>query len=173
MPPPDENYLNLTDEQLLGQCEVDTLRGSGRGGQKRNKTETMVRVRHRPTGLQGLSDDTRSQHQNKREAMRRLRRRLALERRQPVQLEGWAPPEALSRLLAPNKGESIGRNNPLYLPAVAALLDLFVALECSVSQTARRLGLSTGALSRLLLADNHLGRCVNALRTGRGMRSLR
>lgn len=173
MQPDTDDYLMLTDEQLLRQCEVDTIRGSGRGGQKRNKTETMVRVRHRPTGLQGLSDDTRSQHQNKREALRRLRRRLALDRRQPVQLEGWAPPAALSKLLAPSKGEVIGRNNPLYLPAVAALLNLFVALECSVGDTARRLGLSTGALSRLLLADDHLGRCVNALRAGRELRPLR
>jgi RF-1 domain len=173
MQPDTDDYLALTDEQLLRQCEVDTIRGSGRGGQKRNKTETMVRVRHRPTGLQGLSDDTRSQHQNKREALRRLRRRLALDRRQPVQLEGWAPPEALRKLLTPTKGEVIGRKNPLYLPAVAALLDLFVALECSVGDTARRLGLSTGAMSRLLLADEHLGRCVNVLRAGRELRPLR
>jgi hypothetical protein len=168
-----EDYLNLDDQTLLRQCDVDTLRGPGRGGQKRNKTETMVRLRHRPTGLVGLSDDTRSQHQNKRAALRRLRQRLALELRRPVQLEGYAPPDALAQLVAPRRGEVIGRRHELYLPALAALLDLFVALECSVSETARRLGLGTGALSRLLLGDEQLGRHVNDLRRARGMRPLR
>jgi hypothetical protein len=166
------DFLALSDEDLLRQCDVETKRGSGRGGQKRAKTETAVRLRHRPTGLSGQSDDTRSQHQNKRSALRRLRQQLALKIRRPVKLEGYAPPQELQQLLSPG-GEVIGRKHPGYLPAIAALLDLFAALDCSVRDTARQLGIGTGALSRLLLADDKLAACVNNLRAAREMRPLR
>lgn len=44
------DYLSLTDAELLRQCNVDTYRASGPGGQHRNKTESAVRLRHTPTG---------------------------------------------------------------------------------------------------------------------------
>lgn len=53
-------------------CRWDYARGSGKGGQKRNKTETAVRCTHLESGAVGQSDDTRSQHQNKRIAFRRM-----------------------------------------------------------------------------------------------------
>jgi len=41
-------------------------RGSGKGGQKRNKTESAVHCKHPPSNALGYSDETRSQHKNKR-----------------------------------------------------------------------------------------------------------
>jgi protein subunit release factor B len=49
-------------------------RGTGKGGQKRNKTESHVRCVHPPSGAAGESDDTRSQHQNKQIAFERMAR---------------------------------------------------------------------------------------------------
>lgn len=46
-------------------CEWQYLRGTGPGGQKRNKTESKVRCVHRASGASGESDLTRSQHENK------------------------------------------------------------------------------------------------------------
>ena len=53
-------------------CRWDYFRGSGKGGQKRNKTESGVRCTHVASGAVGQSDDTRSQHDNKRTAFKRM-----------------------------------------------------------------------------------------------------
>lgn len=41
----------MTDEKLMSQCEMDTYKSSGPGGQHRNKRETAVRLKHLPTGI--------------------------------------------------------------------------------------------------------------------------
>jgi peptide chain release factor 1 len=46
--------------------------GTGAGGQKRNKTSSKVQCLHRPSGAVGVSDETRSQHQNKKLAFEKM-----------------------------------------------------------------------------------------------------
>ena len=53
-------------------CDWQYLRGTGPGGQKRNKTESKVRCVHRASGASGESDLTRSQHENKKIAFRKM-----------------------------------------------------------------------------------------------------
>lgn len=53
-------------------CDWSYTRGSGKGGQKRNKTSTAVHCKHRASGAYGYSDDTRSQHKNKATAFTRM-----------------------------------------------------------------------------------------------------
>jgi len=57
-------------------CEIQTCRGSGPGGQKRNKTETAVQIRHKPSGLMVRCDQERSQQQNKATAIAILAAKL-------------------------------------------------------------------------------------------------
>src|ERR1700733_2387723 len=80
----------LADEALLKQCEVDTYRASGPGGQKRNKTSSAVRLRHLPSGLIVIAEESRSQHENKAKALRRLRQALFLQLREAVTTEDLA-----------------------------------------------------------------------------------
>ena len=72
MPEPTELQLRLDP----GDLEFSTCRGSGAGGQKRNKTESAVVILHVPTGLQVRCETERSQHQNRATALALLRTRL-------------------------------------------------------------------------------------------------
>lgn len=165
-------YLDLADEALLAQCSVDTFRASGPGGQKRNKTDSAVRLRHGPTGLQSQAFESRSQHENRARALQRLRVKFALERRAELDPARFEPRQELAALLFPARGQRIGQSNPKYWPAIAQLLDLFVGLACSVSETAKVLGVSTGALSRVLVGNEDVRLQVNRLRVARGLRPL-
>jgi protein subunit release factor B len=57
-------------------CDVSFYRASGPGGQHRNKTETAVRVVHRPTGVVAAATEERSQSRNREVALERLREKL-------------------------------------------------------------------------------------------------
>jgi peptide chain release factor 2 len=69
--------LPESDEDLLRECEVETFRSSGPGGQHVNKTESAVRLRHLPSGVVVTSRQERSQHRNKALCLRRLRGKVA------------------------------------------------------------------------------------------------
>ena len=71
------------DDDLLRECEVNTFRSSGPGGQHVNKTESAVRIKHLATGVVVTSRSQRSQHQNKARCLQELRRRIERMNRQP------------------------------------------------------------------------------------------
>lgn len=53
-------------------CDWSYTRGTGAGGQKRNKTSSAVHCHHRASGARGYSEASRSQLDNKREAFRKM-----------------------------------------------------------------------------------------------------
>ena len=65
-----------SDEKLLAECRVETFTAGGKGGQHQNRTESGVRLVHLPTGIRVEAREQRSQHQNRKAALERLRRRL-------------------------------------------------------------------------------------------------
>src|SRR5437764_5250167 len=149
-------WTSLTDPQLLGQCAVDTYRASGPGGQKRNKTSSAVRIRHLPTGLIVIAEESRSQHENRAKALRRLRQALFLELRDDLgpalspELVAAHPDYAGAR---PANGRlDLGRKDPRFWPAVGVVLDVLLACGASVRDAAAALGISTANLIAFLEA---------------------
>jgi peptide chain release factor 2 len=73
----DTIQLPDSDEELLRECEVETFRASGPGGQHVNKTESAVRLRHTRSGVVVTSQQERSQHRNKQVCLDKLREKVA------------------------------------------------------------------------------------------------
>lgn len=53
-------------------CEWSYTRGTGKGGQKKNKTSSAVHCMHRPSGAHGYSEASRSQRENKEDAFKKM-----------------------------------------------------------------------------------------------------
>lgn len=70
-------------QKLLAECDVQAYRSSGPGGQKKNKTESSVRVRHVPTGVVRIATESRSQTRNREAALQRVWDALEARRRKP------------------------------------------------------------------------------------------
>ena len=97
-----------SDEELLKECNVDTFRASGKGGQHLNKTESAVRMTHFPTGLIVTCQDERSQLQNKRKCIIQLRRKLeALNYRPPKRIPTRKSRAAKLKILETKKKQSL------------------------------------------------------------------
>jgi peptide chain release factor 2 len=92
--------LPKSDEDLLRECEVDTFRSSGPGGQHVNKTESAVRLRHLPSGVVVSSQQQRSQHRNKALCLQKLREKIEkLNYRAPRRVPTRVPRSAKNRTL--------------------------------------------------------------------------
>lgn len=72
LPEPTESQVRIDPKDV----EIKTMRGTGPGGQNRNKTDSCVQLKHKPTGLIVRIDTERSQHENKDTAWTVLRARI-------------------------------------------------------------------------------------------------
>lgn len=72
LPEPTEAQIQIRDSDL----EIQMIRGSGAGGQKRNKTSNCVMLKHNPSGLTVRCETERSLTQNRASALALLRARL-------------------------------------------------------------------------------------------------
>ncbi|MBV7268807.1 peptide chain release factor H [Winogradskyella luteola] len=59
------------------EVQYQAIRSSGPGGQHVNKVSSAIRATHKPTSIQVLVMDSRSQHQNKKIALKRLQEKIA------------------------------------------------------------------------------------------------
>ena len=154
------HVLVQDDGQLLKQCRVDTYIASGPGGQHRNRTYSAVRLTHLPTGVTVTGEERRSQHENKRKALGRLRMALALQLRSAH----FTLHESVLEIFSSAVPVRINARNPLYPQVCAAVLDALFASRGSLSTAAQLLHMSTGQLVKIMSRDGDLLTAANRLR---------
>lgn len=80
---------------LMSECDVTPFKSSGPGGQKKNKTESSVRVVHRPTGVTRQGTASRSQSANKLHALEQVRLALVARAHKPTPRVATKPSRAV------------------------------------------------------------------------------
>jgi hypothetical protein len=152
--------LSAADEELSALCRLEFCRGSGNGGQKRNKTSSAARVVLLEDERFAAEDcSERSQHRNRAAALQKLRRLIAFE----VRIAPALPPPRIECALEHHE-------YPLNL---AHLLDVLEEENFDHKKCAARCGVSATAFIKLLRRDSELWTKVNSARESRGLYKLK
>ncbi|HBS29799.1 MAG TPA: peptide chain release factor-like protein [Phycisphaerales bacterium] len=177
----------MDEDALLAQCEMTKGRTRGPGGQHRNKVETMVELRHTPTGISAHAGERRMVTENKRVALFRLRLRLAVDHRCPVPSGEVGSDLWRSRRKSPERGPGASPAARLHsggrivcspehhdFPALLAeALDVIAAAGWDVAKAALRLDVSPTQLVKLLKDHRPALTRLNAERQERGLHGLK
>ena len=184
----------LPIDELLTECQVTRTRGSGPGGQHRNKTETAIVITHTPTGVRGEASERRSQAENLAQAKHRLRVELALAVRSEKGVGGLLPQQTQPKEPSPQRPKApdpIRAPSPLWqsrangqritvstshddFPALLAeALDALAAADWAATATAEQLGVSTSQLVKFLKQEPRAIALLNRVQTECGLHPYR
>ena len=155
-----------TDAALIAECEISNSSTHSPGGQHRNKTESSVRFRHRPSGLVAQCDEHRDRSDNRAEALRRLRIRLAIQER-GVSDVVWLQP------FRRGNGLAIKPTDAGFALVVACCLDALTSTKAVIGDAARSLALSTGQFTKVITADKEVLHAANELRKVADLRPIK
>jgi hypothetical protein len=158
-------------EQLLAECQVRRLRRSGPGGQHRNKVETAVSLRHLPTGVEAEASERRSQAENGRMALGRLRVNLALGVRCPKC--AICAPSTLWQSRVVDGQLRVSARHEHFPALLAEALDVLASVEADSKRAAAVLGCTPSQLLKFLKHEPRALTLVNGWRQERGLHGLR
>lgn len=165
-------------EKLELEVKYEATRSTGPGGQHRNRVATAIRVTHLPTGVSAMGTERRSQLENKKMALYRLRHKLALTHRSAINDDdlcspaAYTPSEAWARRL---KGQKIkvSVTHDAFPALLAEVLDrLYVDLD-DIGETASAFGVSNSQLIKFLASDRHALHQLNERRKKNGQKPFR
>lgn len=155
-----------SDAALIAECEISNSSTHSPGGQHRNKTESSVRLRHRPSGVVAQCEEHRARADNRAEVLRRLRIRLAIQER-GVSDPAWLQP------FRRGSGLALRAEDPGYALAVACCLDALARAHAVLGDAARSLGISTSQFTKVIAGDKEVLHAANELRKAAGLRPIR
>ena len=162
---------SLAPEALLRQCQVRRVRRSGPGGQHRNKVETGVVLHHRLTGIQAEANERRSQVENRRVALNRLRLKLALGVRSTADLV--SSPSPLWQDRCRNGRIAVSATHTDFPTLLAEALDTIFRSRQDITQAARQLECTSSQLVKLLKVEPVALKHVNSCRCDVGLKRLK
>jgi hypothetical protein len=165
--PTEAHPASLRAAALLAQCQTTRTRRSGPGGQNRNKVETAIVLAHRPTGIVGEASERRTQGENLRVALFRLRVNLALAVRRTH--DPAAGPSALWRSRCPHGRIGVNPTHDDFPELLAEALDTVAASGEDLKQAADRLGCTASQLTRFLKREARALAAVNERRRALGL----
>ncbi|MBE6359094.1 MAG: peptide chain release factor-like protein [Lentisphaerae bacterium] len=151
-------FLQQDDNNLSALCRITFTKGSGPGGQKRNKTSTAVKVELPQYRISATDCTERSQLRNRSNALRKLRIQIALNFR----LTPAEPPESMACSL----------NSPGYPLFAAKLLDVLSENSFDHHQAAAVCNCSGSALLKKLYRDPELWQFFQKQRRELGLPAL-
>ena len=169
VPVPAPHPATLDPNALMRDCAVTRTRGSGPGGQHRNKVETAVVLTHTPTGTTGQASERRSQEANRKVALFRLRVNLAL----AIRTAPGVAPSATWASRVKARRLAINPSHDDFPALLAEALDHLHQHRGNPAPAAAVLGVSATQLIKLLRHDPRALEQVNALRATRGQHPLR
>ena len=167
IPGPHPATLPLDD--LLSQCKSRRQRRSGPGGQHRNKVETAVVYTHLPTGVSAMASERRVQEENRKQALFRLRVRLALEVRCGVvsKLSAYWNERVQAQRI------TISKHHNDFPAMLSEALDHIVHERGELQGFSDLVDCSKSQLVKFLKLDPSALQCVNDLRRDHGHHTLR
>ncbi len=163
------------DSELLANCETIRQRRSGPGGQHRNKVETAIRLTHKLTGLSAQASERRSQAENLKQAIFRLRLELALNHRTVTEISEFSERVKKSELWQKRckNGRISVNSSHLDFPAMLAdLLDCLASVEWDHKRAAEILSLSASQLIKFLKKEPRALSILNQHRQKAGLNPL-
>lgn len=157
----------LPVEDLLRQCRFRPGKRGGPGGQHRNKTESAMTVIHEPTGVEGQASERRSQADNRRNAVKRLRLRLAILVRSAA--DGAAAPSELWKSRCRDGKIACNAAHEDFPALLAEALDVIACRQGHLSSSAEQLGCTASQLMKLLAKEPDAWQRMNEIRHSHGL----
>ncbi|MGC8640108.1 MAG: peptide chain release factor family protein [Isosphaeraceae bacterium] len=164
----------LDPDALAADCDFRATRRSGPGGQNRNKVETAVILTHRPSGKSAEAAERRTQGENRRAALFRLRLKLAVEIRTPTATPKGEPyrPSQLWQRRCRDGRITINPTHDDFPALLAEALDVLAETDNDPKRAAVELGCTPSQLIKLLKDDPRALVLVNEERRRAGLRPL-
>jgi hypothetical protein len=139
-------------DKFMSQISLDFGRSSGPGGQHRNRKATSCTATHIPTDISGESTERRRQSENRKMAISRLRRTLAVLLRRNIQIDTYTPSELW-------EGRRQGDQLPInpkhsdYACILAEALDVLLACDFDMNKSGKILNISNTQLLKIVSSE--------------------
>ncbi|MCP4190325.1 MAG: peptide chain release factor-like protein [Planctomycetaceae bacterium] len=162
-----QHPATVTEEQLKAKCSVRFQRRSGPGGQHRNKVETAVVLTHEIDGIEASASERRSQAENLKVALRRMRLNLALQCR-----TDWTSRSPNWQSRCRQRRIAVNPTHEDFPGLLAEALDALAVHGWDVPATAEALACSSSQLIRFIKNEPRAFQMLNNQRHQSGRKPL-